>query len=162
MNDPTEPLYASLGPAPFVFTPQAPDQLVPAFSLSFKLLAWGMLLGLAGWMAAHPQSWHTQAALWGVLAWGLMAATVWAITRSRTRLNAQELFQSWLWNKKMPICELAYAKLIRVPGLDWLIAPRLYVRNLTGKFTVIYCADAAVIQDMQRLCKELDTFRKRL
>jgi hypothetical protein len=90
-----------------------------------------------------------------------MAATVWAVGRSQTRLNTQELFQSWLWDKKMLVRELAYAKLIRVPGVDWLIAPRLYVRNLSGKFTVIYCADPAVLKDMRRLCQELDAFRKR-
>ena len=159
--DPIEPLHASLGPAPFVFTPQAPDRMVPAFSRSFKALAWAMLLGLGGWMTTFQESWHTPAALWGGLAWLLMAATVWAVGRSQTRFNSQELFQSWLWDKKMLVRELAYAKLIRVPGLDWLIAPRLYVRNLSGKFTVIYCADTAVLQDMRRLCSELDAFRRR-
>jgi hypothetical protein len=159
--DPIEPLHASLGPAPFVFHPEAPDRLVSAFSRSFKALAWAMLLGLGGWMATHQENWHTQAAGWGALAWLLMAATVWAVGRSQTRLNTQELFQSWLWDKKMLVRELAYAKLIRVPGVDWLIAPRLYVRNLSGKFTVIYCADPAVLKDMRRLCQELDAFRKR-
>lgn len=159
--DPIEPLHASLGPAPFVFHPQAPEKAVSAFSLSFKILGWCMLLGLGGWMVTHQDFWQTQAAVWGGLAWLLMAATVWAVGRSQTRLDAQELFQSWLWDKKMPVRELAYAKLIRVPGLDWMIAPRLYVRNLSGKFTVIYCADPAVLKDMKRLCQELETFRKR-
>ena len=66
--DPIEPLHASLGPAPFVFTPQAPDRMVPAFSRSFKALAWAMLLGLGGWMTTFQESWHTPAALWGGLA----------------------------------------------------------------------------------------------
>ena len=157
-----EPLHPPLGPAPFVFQPEAPDRAVAAFSRSFRILAWSLLLFLGGWMVANQDRWHSQLALWGALAWLLMAATVWAIERSQTRLTAEQLFQSWLWDKKMPICELAYAKLIRVPGLDWLIAPRLYVRNLSGKFTVIYCADAAVLQDMRRLCSELDAFRRRV
>lgn len=157
-----EPLHTPLGPAPFVFQPETPDRAVAAFSRSFRTLAWSLLLILGGWMVTNQDRWHTQLAVWGALAWLLMAATVWAIERSRTRLNAEQLYQSWLWDKKMPIRELVYAKLIRVPGLDWLIAPRLYVRNLSGKFTVIYCADPAVLQDMRRLCSELDAFRRRL
>lgn len=159
--DPTEPLHAHLGPEPFVFRPTHSGLQVPAFSRSFRALAWLMVAGLGVWMARSPESIHSPAALWGILAWALMAVTVWAIERSRTRLDQDELVQTWLWNKRMPVRELAYARLIRFAPLDWLIAPRLYLRNLTGRFTVIYCADPRVLEDMQRLCTELAAFRKR-
>ena len=58
-----------------------------------------------------------------------------------TRWTPRALHQSWVWDKKMELGELAYGKLIRVRGLDWLIAPRLYVRTLVGKFAVFYAAD---------------------
>jgi hypothetical protein len=158
MNAP-EPLHAAFGPAPFAFTPSVPAEPVAAFTRPFRVLAWLLLAGLAVGMGKSPETWHTPLALWGALAWLLMATTVWAIERSRTTLSPEGLLQTWLWDKKMAMRELAYARLIRFRGLDWLIAPRLYVRNLSGKFTVIYCADRAVLDDMQRLCAELHRFR---
>jgi hypothetical protein len=156
---PTDPLHLELGPAPFVFNPSVPEQAVPAFTRSFRLLAWSMVLGLGIWILRSPETWNTPLAWWGALAWLLMVITAWAIERSRSTLSSERLLQTWLWDKKMTIRELAFARLIRFPGLEWLIAPRLYVRNLSGKFTVIYCADRAVLQDMKRLCAELHQFR---
>ncbi|MBD8051689.1 hypothetical protein [Limnohabitans radicicola] len=155
----TEPLHAAFGPAPFAFTPTVSPQAVAAFTRPFRVLAWLLLGGLALWMLQSPETWLTPIALWGVLAWLLMAATVWAIERSRTTLTQEGLLQTWLWDKKMDMRELAFARLIRLRGFDWLIAPRLYVRNLSGKFTVIYCANPAMLEDMQRLCTELHHFR---
>ena len=56
--------------------------------------------------------------------------------------------------------ELAYAKLIRIRGLEWLLAPRFYVRTLAGKFAVFYVSSAQVQQECQRLSAELSAFRK--
>ena len=56
--------------------------------------------------------------------------------------------------------DLAYARLIRVRGLEWLIAPRLYVRTLLGKFAVFYIADAQVLAQAQQLVQELSEFRR--
>ena len=50
--------------------------------------------------------------------------------------------------------ELAYGKLIRVRGLEWLIAPRLYVRTLTGKFAVFYAASPEMVVEFERLVSE--------
>jgi hypothetical protein len=69
------------------------------------------------------------------------------------------IHQSWLWDKQMELRELAYAKLIRIPGLDWLIAPRLYARTLNGKFAVFYTADRAMLEEFERLVQELREFR---
>lgn len=160
--DPTDTPLASLGPAPFVFRPSHPPASVPAFSRSFRWLAWLMLAALGYWMVRSPEGVGSPAAQWGLMAWGLMAATVWAIERSRTRLDSEELVQTWLWTKRMQVRELAYARLIRWAPLDWLIAPRLYLRNLSGRFTVIYCADPLLLEDMQRLCRELAAFRQRI
>ena len=55
--------------------------------------------------------------------------------------------------------ELAYAKLIRVRGLEWLMAPRFYVRTLLGKFAVFYVSSADVQAECERLRAELATFR---
>lgn len=155
----TEPLPVPYGIVPFVFEPHVPDQEVAAFGRTFRALAWAVLAGLAAWVVRTPSIWQSDMAWWAGSAWLMMAITVVAIQRSRTRLNAQVIEQRWLWRKSMPVQELAFAKLMWLPALDWLIAPRLYVRNLTGKFAILYCADRAVLQDMQRLCAELQAFR---
>ena len=145
----------------FVFQPSHPEREVAAFSTAFRTLAWALLLGLGAWMLSIKQAHGSNAALWGVAAWAMMAWTVWNIQRSRTRLTAESMRQTWIWNKQMSISDLAYARLIRVRSLDWLIAPRLYVRNLSGRFTVIYCADTDMLEDMARLSNELYAFHTR-
>ncbi len=81
--------------------------------------------------------------------------------RSVTRLDGQavtELRQTWIWTKRMPLGELAYARVIRVRGFEWLIAPRIYVRTLLGKFAVFYAADPRMIAQFERLAAELKSF----
>lgn len=157
----TDQTTASLTASHFAFEPRNPEREVAAFSTSFRALAWALLLGLGGWMLSVKQAHGSSAAMWGIAAWGMMLWTVWNIQHSRTRLNAQGLHQTWIWNKEMAIADLAYARLIRVHALDWLIAPRLYVRNLSGRFTVIYCADPEMLEDMSRLSEELYLFHTR-
>ena len=77
----------------------------------------------------------------------------------KTTLTSKGLGQTWIWDKQVELRDLAYAKLIRVPGLDWLIAPRVYVRTLMGKFTVIYACDPDMVEEFKRLSAELKKFR---
>ena len=138
-----------------------------AFSLPFRLLATAVVLGTALWMAMlwragqlSPAGMSATAALgWPLAALAIMAYTWWQIVTSHTTLTASGLHQGWIWDKKMELRELAYGKLIRVPGLDWLVAPRLYLRTLTGKFAVFYAAEPAMIAEFQRLIAELKAFR---
>jgi hypothetical protein len=88
-----------------------------------------------------------------------MAYTVGHLLMGKTRLTAQSLEQTWIWHKKVELRDLAYVKLIRVPGLDWLIAPRVYARTLMGKFTVIYACDPDMVEEFKRLSAELKAFR---
>ena len=80
-----------------------------------------------------------------------MAFTLVSIYRSKTTLTDSTLKQTWIWDKEVVLPELVYAKLIRIKGLDWLIAPRLYVRTMMGKFTVFYAVDKAMIAEFQNL-----------
>ena len=96
---------------------------------------------------------------WFLAALAMMLYTLWHILRSVTTLDSQHLGQTWVWHKKMELRELAYGKLIRVRGLEWLIAPRLYVRTLMGKFGVFYTADPMLLLEFERLVAELKSFR---
>ena len=82
-----------------------------------------------------------------------------SILRSTTRLDANGLHQTWVWDKHMEFDDLAYCKLIRVRGLEWLIAPRLYARTLMGKFSVFYTASPDMTAEFERLVTDLQTFR---
>jgi hypothetical protein len=131
-----------------------------AFSGPFKVLALGLLVGLAYWAyQLHGPQVIQADYLWIWAAWGIMAYTVGHLLMGKTRLTAQTLEQTWIWHKKVELRDLAYVKLIRVPGLDAVIAPRLYARTLMGKFTVIYACSPEMIKEFKRLDTELQTFR---
>lgn len=153
-------MIAEAGPPPFRFelAEGAPRQ-GPAFSTAFRVVASLIVFGSAAWFA---RLWITGAipgATWFLAGLAMMLYTWWCIVRSVTRIDAQELHQSWIWDKKMELRELAYGKIVRVRGLDWLIAPRLYVRTLMGKFAVFYAADPAMMAEFERLVRELKAFR---
>ncbi len=80
-----------------------------------------------------------------------MVFTLGSIYRSKTTLTDAQLKQTWIWDKEVALPALVYAKLIRVKGFDWLIAPRLYVRTMMGKFMVFYAADKAMIDEFQKI-----------
>ena len=155
-----------MGPAPFRFEPSGGDAVEgQAFSLPFKLLATVIVGGCAFWLA---QLWSVGAlgtAKTGGLGWflagiALMGWTWFHIMTSRTRIDRQGLHQRWIWDKQMAFDDLAFGKLIRVRGLDWLIAPRLYVRTLVGKFAVFYAATPELIAEFERLVAELKQPRR--
>ena len=155
------------GPPPFRFVPAAEPMRVRAFSLPFRLLATAMVFGIELWMyllwqagQLTPPGMSAAAAMgWPLAALGVILYTWWKILTSRTTLTATALHQSWIWDKKMDVGELAYGKLIRLRGFDWLVAPRLYVRTLLGKFAVFYAADPAMLAEFERLIVELKAFR---
>ncbi|MDM0040396.1 hypothetical protein QTH89_11205 [Variovorax sp. J22G21] len=155
-----------MGPAPFRFEPSGGNAVEgQAFSLPFKLLATVIVGGCAFWLA---QLWSVGAlgtAKTGGLGWflagiALMGWTWFHIMTSRTRIDREGLHQRWIWDKHMALDDLAFGKLIRVRGLDWLIAPRLYVRTLVGKFAVFYAATPELIAEFERLIAELKQARK--
>lgn len=168
MESPESPHAVGIGPPPFRFEPKAPEGMeAPAFSRSFRVLAVAFVAGLAGWMfqlwttgkLVPEGSTATVALGWPLAALALVLYTCWHIQRSRTRLTREALRQTWIWEKKLELRELAYGKVIRVRGLEWLIAPRLYVRTLLGKFAVFYTADLELLAEFDRLVAELQAFR---
>ncbi len=157
------------GIQPFRFEP-CPEVLEgAAFSRSFQGITGLIVLGSAYWLLSLWQQGKfggdtgvagLKAAGWFILAWALLAWTAWHVLKSRARLDAQGIHQTWIWDKHMAFDDLAFAKLIRIRGLEWLMAPRLYVRTLVGKFAVFYVTDASVLAECERLSAELKAFRQ--
>ncbi|WP_295856256.1 hypothetical protein [uncultured Xylophilus sp.] len=163
-TDPTAPLGQHFGPPPFRFAPSGGVTVEgPAFSTAFRALATLIVGGCAAWVVRLWLRGDLVAGsglVWVAAGLVLMGWTWWCVMTSRTRLGADGLHQRWIWDKQMPLRELAYCKLIRVRGLEWLIAPRLYARTLTGKFAVFYGASPALIAEFERLRDELSAFRR--
>lgn len=160
-----------LGPPPFRFELPSGPLRCNAYSLPFKVLATVLVLGCIWWLMGLWQASHLPAngnamnvslAGYGMVlaALAMMAYTLWHILTGVTTLSADKLQQTWVWNKELALADLAYVKLIRVRGLDWLIAPRLYARTLLGKFAVFYAADPAMLDEFARLQQELQAVRR--
>jgi hypothetical protein len=135
-----------------------------AFALPFKAFASSMFAVVALWMLQLVTSGQLDKSsttlAWFAAALAMMAYTLWHMWRSVTTLDAQRIEKTWVWHKSFDLRDLAYAKLIRVPGLDWLIAPRLYLRTVMGKFAVFYAADPVMIAEFARLAKALEAYRR--
>jgi hypothetical protein len=142
-----------------------PGLISPAFSRSFKLLALVLVTAMASWMY---QLWSTgklssnsalspsNGLIWLLCGLALMLYTLFAFYTSKTSISETHLKQTWIWDKEVALPELTYAKLIRVRGLDWLIAPRLYVRTMMGKFHVFYASDKPMIHAFEKLVASIN------
>jgi hypothetical protein len=169
---PAPPAYTPidrLGPPPFPFVPREQPMHCRAFSQPFQALASLIVMWCAYWLFSLWSSGQLSTSAgkaagtglyWYLSALALMGYTLYCILTSRTTLTATSLSQDFVWNKHVELRDLAYVKLIRVPGLDWLIAPRLYCRTLLGKFSVFYASDRVMIAELERLRDELAAFRK--
>ena len=85
----------------------------------------------------------------------MLAYIVLHIQRSRIVLDSQGIEQTWMWRRRMTLRELAMMKVMRVRGLEFLIAPRIYARNLGGTFAFFYCHDRALLNEFARLAEAL-------
>ena len=145
----------TLPPLPYPYQPPAQAMTGSAFGPVFKALAWAILLGLLAWIARLDFDWQTNQGAWVAVAWGMLAFIVWHIQRSRVQLDDQVIEQTWMWRRRMALRELAFIKVMRVRGLEFLIAPRIYARNLGGTFAFFYCHDRALLDEFARLAEAL-------
>jgi hypothetical protein len=142
-------------PAPFQLD-LAPGQKISgkAFSVAFRVLALLLIEGIAWWGYVLWSNGKlggsvTTSSMWLFAALVLMCVTVFYVFRSETSVTDSLLQQSWIWDKEMQLADLAYVKLIRLSGFDWLIAPRLYVRTHGGKFASFYASTPEVLKQFE-------------
>ena len=142
-------------PLPYPYQPPAQALSGQAFGPVFKLLAWAILMALLAWIWRLDFDWRATHGAWVAVAWAMLAFIVWHIQRSRITLDAQAIEQSWMWRRRITLQELAYIKVMRIRGLEFLVAPRIYARNLGGTFTFFYCHDRALLDEFTRLAQVL-------
>ena len=134
----------------------APPAEGTAFTPTIKALAVLLVLGIAVYVV---RLWPEQG--WLTLGWqslGFMAATLVVVLAclgyicwSRVRIDDTHIEQTWIWRKRVAIAEISQLKLIYVPYMSWLIAPRLVVRlGVTGWY-VFHAADRGVLQRFYQL-----------
>jgi hypothetical protein len=158
----------ALGPEPFRFAPSpGPSVEGPAFSMTFRIVTTLFVLSLGFWLALV---WLAQRAktgggstllVWFFAAFAMCVFFLYWILRSRTRIDSEALHQTWYADKHMAIADLATVDVLRVRGLEWLVAPRAHARTLMGKFAIFHAADPAVLAEFERLERELQAFRQR-
>ena len=128
----------------------------PAFTRLVKGLATALIAGLAyyAWLSKElmlSQRWSWTALLFMVGAAGFVAVIYFWMLRSRTRVTATGIEQTWVMPKRIAYTDITQIKLIHIPGLAWLISPRLVVRSRSPGSTVFHTADTAVLEAFKRL-----------
>lgn len=79
----------------------------------------------------------------------LVIFNYWVI-RSRTSVDARQIRQSWIWSKQVLWADVVQAKMIYLPFLSWIVAPRLVVRGRAGMVTLFHAADEEVLKAFTR------------
>jgi hypothetical protein len=128
----------------------------PSFPLFTKVLAGAMIGALLVWALRALDDLYAAAppaSAWLLLGAALVVVLVCygGMLRGRTAVTPTHLRQRWLWTKEVALADVRQARLIDLPGLRWLIAPRLMLRLRGGGFCTIHAADSAVLASMRRL-----------
>jgi hypothetical protein len=128
----------------------------PAFGIGVKLLASAVMCALAVYGlrsldALRSVQWSWLGLTFMVVALGCMLLCYVWMLRSRTSISATHLRQTWFLDKQVALADITQIKLIYLPGLSWLVAPRLVVRARMPGSTVFHCADREVLRACARL-----------
>jgi len=125
----------------------APRAEGPAFPVVVRCLVTALTawVFLAGWrIVDQPTVRQAPFAAQALVVAGLavlLVVTFW-VWRSRTTVTAVDIRQTWIWSKRVAWADVSHAKMIYVPYLAWLVAPRLVVRSgAAGMVTVFHAAD---------------------
>lgn len=133
----------------------------PAYPLAARLLASALVLALCATgasvlletLAAPAASSATpSAATWGFIAAvvGVIGFGWWVILASRSCIDDEHIEQTGPWRKRVRLADISRVKLVRVPGLERVIVPRLVVRTSDG-LTTFAVGDPAVLRRVRLL-----------
>jgi len=146
---------------PYPYQPPAQPMSAPAFGPVFRTLAWSIVLALLVWFWRLGMDWTSRQGALSAVVWAMLAFMVFHIQRSRILLTPDAIEQTWMWRRRVMLKELAFVKVMRIRGLEFLVAPRIYVRNLGGTFTFFYCHDSALLDEFARLAEALKQHEQR-
>lgn len=165
MNPPTPSAFQK--PLDFdVFVPHVSPMVAPAYGLVYRLFLLGCLIALVGWALSLLIGSTAQPVDKGMMGWliaGLALVLYMGIVmlRSRTTLTTDTLSQDWVWEKKVILSQVTYVRLIRLRGMEWLIAPRLLVRDGHGPFKTFHTSSPEMWKEFERWSHILTSISQR-
>jgi hypothetical protein len=66
----------------------------------------------------------------------VLVTSYWYFMTGKTTLSAQGVRQDWIWRKSIDWSEVKSARFLGLPGLAWLVPPRLMLRGDSGMYVV--------------------------
>jgi hypothetical protein len=153
---------------PVRYTPTAPVQGA-AYGTFFKgLLTSAVCLIVVGFLKAYgsgalaPKVAGADTQVSGALVWFIAALLIILVyyvylMMSVSKIDEKAIEQTWIWQKRVELNQLVYAKMMRIQHLDWIFAPRLYVQTAAGKRLFFYCADPALLAEFEAVAKAYST-----
>jgi hypothetical protein len=128
----------------------------PSFPFSVKLIASALMLALLAWglRAADGARWSDLSLpgwLFMIAVTAVIGSGYWGILTSRTSIDGTRLRETWLWTREAELVEIVQLKLIEVPGLAWIVVPRLVVRTRGLGLTTFHAGDARLLEAFRRL-----------
>ena len=122
-----------------------------AFPLTMRIAAIALVgavvgRGFAVAPALRSQDWSGSALALYAAAAGMIAWCLWWIWHSRTTVTVDGIEQSWIWRKQVAWRDVAQARILALPGLEWLIVPRLVVRVRGGGLLAFHAGDRHVLE----------------
>lgn len=128
----------------------------PSFPWTVKAMATLLLVVLLvqGWQVIDRHPWRDlgwPAGLFLLAVAVVIASGYWGILTSRTSIDGHSIRQTWLWPKEVLLTDITQVKLLHVPGLSWLVVPRLVVRSGSMNLTTFHAADERVLAAMRLL-----------
>lgn len=126
-----------------------------AFTPLIQILATVLMLALIYWaMQSFSEIFSTKNSIVAiamiVIAFVICCIVYYWILKSRTSINEEVIEQTWMWNKRILLKDVSQVKLIFIPYLSWLIAPRLIVRSGIGMM-VFHTAHPGVLAAFARI-----------
>ncbi len=123
----------------------------PAYPPALRAMAVLITAGLAGlglWSlpALRTVQWSVSSLLTYGIAAALIAWVTWWMVVGRTRLQGDELTQTWLWDKRVHARDVTTFKLVHLQMLAPILAPRLMVRRRNGAISWFHASDAEVLK----------------
>ncbi len=157
MTEKSNSQIAVQSPPQAAASPALPRIEGPAFPPVTRLVATALVgvLLLWGWEARAQLSpaelgWQSTLFLGGVML--VIAYGYWTVMTSRTAIDGETLVQSGLWTKRVPLVEITQLKLVQLPGLAWIVVPRLVVRRKGLLLvTTFYAGSPALVRAFRRL-----------
>lgn len=121
-----------------------------AFPPLVRALAVLIVAGLAAFAlwslpALRAAEWNFTALSTFALAAVLIGWVGWWMVFSRTRFCGDAVVQTWLWDKRVRVQDVATFKIVHWPWLQAIVAPRMLVRRRGGGITWVHAADPALL-----------------